>query len=286
MPIGRKVSVRESQEWLESVDDGKPMDQIARKAGRSISTVRIHVARARQDRDQREVFLTLLQTAYQQHYDDLLELIREIGRGARAQRTRNLWRPADTRSKLLLEALKSHLPRARLWAVQEDWEATAARLEDMRLTLKGKLAKLVHSQAPWPETVADGWTASFEHVVVCAVDRARSPAFPYERTGEHEKQGLTWGAFSLTDGSASRERADEMEQTHQRLVRDLYRPDGDQASVLRHASERWSAAGDAVEAQVETFLLRRVLPGRCSLCPGRDEPLGPKRRAARRGGGS
>ena len=82
--------------------------------------------------------------------------------------------------------------------------------------------------------------------------------------------GLQWGAFTLTQGLVDEETLRSIERRHDGLLKSVGNNENgvtSHAPTYREVLEEWNQAREAIEEQVEGLLLRRVLPGQCSLCP-------------------
>ena len=284
MPKGSAISPALRQQWLEEHDHGKRLDVIAREAQRGERTVQTHIARARQERDQREIRSGLLRDAYRQHYSDLIGVAREIqGRAAKAE-TSSLLAFSNRRGRLLLQALQEHLSKARLWMSCKRWDTCADQYADIAAESRAQLAKRLPSQLPEPaDLIGEGWLESL-WFAMRETARGNSLGHMQYRCMPSEGDPLTWGTYGLarhvTDDQVRAAIADlhtraiEAVTRHERLV--------DLRGVLQH----WQRAREDIDEDVEILQLQYLLPGECLLCPSAAGIAPVRRRRRNRQGGA
>ena len=104
----------------------------------------------------------------------------------------------------------------------------------------------------------------------------------YRREPSDGGLSLRWGAHLLADGIEHQGRLEFVEEKHRALLTDPSVSGGELVRECRRAGADWRAARESIEEEVEMLLLRRVLPGRCAVCPGVAGTVSDGRRGARR----
>ncbi len=272
MPRGSKISPALRQEWLEAYERGRGTVQIARETSRSVRTVKEHIARAQEERTQLEVRKGLLRTAYQRHFDDLM------GAASRLQQQVHVTEGAgapgneDHVTGLLRQALRSHLPRSGLWKALETWrggtmQQLAAREEAVRLFAR-RVEEELSRRGVDPRVIGDGhgWRESLRWALQQAVEGGTLAGMEYQEVpGEGDLASLAWGAFGLA-GAVDAPTRGVLRAMHAHLVSEVRQ--SPVLHALREAQQRIRGARMQVDAEVDVVLLRRIVPGRCKLCPG------------------
>ncbi|MFC1940762.1 hypothetical protein ACFLXO_08825 [Chloroflexota bacterium] len=123
MPRGSKiaVSVSDRRRWLEQLESGKGITEIARAAKRDIRIVKAHIEIARDEKQSSDVKREFLIGVLKQHQADLL---------AEAERLRHVISiypplpvvPGDVIKRKIHEALKEHIKRSRLIELLASYE--------------------------------------------------------------------------------------------------------------------------------------------------------------------
>ena len=272
MPKLAKIAPAERREWLKAHEQGERIEAIALRVGRTARTVRHHVVLSRQERDQQQVRVALLSDAYKAHQNDVYALLQDLLKRAKKPDLRGLWPNPERRTRMLLDGLRSHLQRRDLWRACETWDLMARRLtvleKEIRKDITTQVARELEKSLPGP--LAEGFAESLWFALRETV--AGHDLSHMEYKVDHSPGGarFQWGAFTLTDGLVDEEAVHSIRGTHHKLLK---RVDNVENSVTSHAPtyrevlEEWNQAREAIEEQVEGLLLRRVLPGQCSLCP-------------------
>ena len=270
MPKGTKIPPALRQAWLGSYEQGKRIDVIAREEGRSTQTVKLHIDRASQDREHQQVRQALLREAYQGHQNDLMDVLQETGKRAEVSDPQGLWPYPGRRNQMLLEALRSHIPRRPLWKAWSRWEHQAQRLDslekEVRRLITGRVARDVKQSLP--EALTEGIADSLWFAVNMESKGQISSQIEYKTDHSSEGLKLAWGAFTLTEGFVDQETALSVQKAHSQLLGELKRWDLEPLVRLRQVMREWTETRELIEDEVEMLLLRRIVPGQCQLCPG------------------
>jgi len=275
MARGSKVPLTAAKEWLEQFEHGARIDTLARTAGRTERTVKAHIDRARSDRDQHAVHLTLLAEAGRSHAADLRWALQYL----RTQVGGDLPRSdheAEQRFAALLKGAKQHLIRHPLWKQYAEWAQLAGQLALGKQAAQDAIANVVKGGvAELPPTLdLVGWRESFwqaaSTILLAAQPRLSSSNLllgkPYQRKRMADGWTVNWEGRRLAQGVAEESSLACIEQAHQKLAGKVL----DLAGVKAYASvyRRMEAVRAEVDASVQGLMLRHLLPGHCTLCPG------------------
>ena len=171
---------------------------------------------------------------------------------------------------MLLEALRSHIPRRPLWKAWSRWEHQAQRLDslekEVRRLITGRVARDVKQSLP--EALTEGIADSLWFAVNMESKGQNSTLIEYKTDHSSEGLKLAWGAFTLTEGFVDQETALSVQKAHSQLLGELKRWDLEPLVRLRQVMREWTETRELIEDEVEMLLLRRIVPGQCQLCPG------------------
>ena len=275
MPRGKKVSPVERRNWLAEFEQGTSVSEIATRAKRAVSAVRTHIEVARNERDQGDAKAHLTRKAYEDHYQDLLDAAELIRSKASEWKAGPVSLPADTRSQLLVAALEQHAPSLPLWEKWDTIESMSRGLAQVQSEIKNQVAQEAASR--FPELNADGITSSIVTLIGLPLGLESEVEGWYRTEKDDRGLSLIWGAHQLASGAADAARIQEIRSCHSALSTDPNSIASDSIRRYQGLVGRGNTAEKDLDEEVERLQLRRVLPGRCSLCP--DSPLGrPTRR--------
>ena len=265
MARGKKVSPAERRSWLQQFEQGTSFSEIARKAKRAASAVRTHVDVARQEREQGSARAHLTRQAYVDHYGDLLGLAEEIRTTAAIWLESSMWSPADIRSRLLLQGLRQHVPNSPLWAAWDGITSTRKELVQVESECKSKLEHLAGET--YPEINVDGISASIitRFRLSPGLDAETDSWYRIEQVGKGFD--LFWGAHLLASALTDEPRIREIRSWHTSLIENRESETKDHLTNFRDLIVGGDALVRDLEEEVERLLLRRILPGQCSICP-------------------
>jgi hypothetical protein len=177
MPKGGVISPDERRSWLERYEQGATIDSIAKNSGRTQRTVTAQLGRARQERQHGQVQVDLIRDAYRQHYGDLLEVAEELSERCASPDSRGIMPESALQldSRMLYEALRSHVPGSKLWSGVKAWEESSSRLAAESEQALANISILVQQAiADFPEILEDGFTQSLRDTVVMAAQIGRA----------------------------------------------------------------------------------------------------------------
>ncbi len=262
MPKGRKVAAVDRVRWLDEHYRGATIIEIAQRDNRSQRTVTGQIARARQEREQKEVRTGLLRDAYQKHYEDLGAVAEGISDEALGMRDGTLLANIQGRAALLQGGLREHLPGSPLWKACGDWEYYAKQyfrgLEELRVEIDGAVEED-------PATQRDTFMASLDFAARETVQGGNLDHMKYERSTTLNGYGLNWGLFTLSDAASNSREIDRLVEKHKALVRQI--TSSEVARNLADTHGKWEEARLAIRNEVDVLVLRRIILGQCKLCP-------------------
>ena len=285
MPKGGTIPTAERRSWLERYEQGASIDSIAKDSGRTQRTVTAQLGRARQERQHNQVQVDLIRDAYRQHYQDLLDVAEELAQRCESPDSRGILPKSSLEpdTRMLYEALRSHLPSSRLWSGVKTWEESSSGLAATSEQARGKISDLVQQAiADYPEVLEDGFTESIRDAVMTAAQGLDPWAVEYQRNSSGDSIQLRRDKFILADGVQTDGRLDEVEEKYREVLKESL--NFESASRLQRHWANWAEARDIIRGEVQTLRLRRIISGQCVLCPG-SEGSGTRRPRRRRGDG-
>lgn len=270
MPRTSKIAPAVRREWLDEYDHGKRIDNIAKQASRTERTVKDQIDIARKERDNQEVRAGLLRAAYRDHYGDLLGFAEDLRQSARKPDARGLLPDADLRARKLRDGLRSHVPKSGLWKAWEQWEHWSHRIEKFTDETRDSIEYLVGQKirVNLPGVPIQGFADS---LWIAVEESAKGIDISY-REYHHEPRSdgghLSWGAIKLADQLTGEDDVNRLTDQHRVMLERWVSTDEiGHVERLQVVWRNWNAALKIIEEEVEVFILRRLLPGQCGLCP-------------------
>ena len=267
MPKGRKRSVLEERQWLSEYEAGTGMEEIAKKARRATSTVWKGIEKARQEREARVVHEGLLRDAYQRHFEDLLDVAKPLKQNTELPSSSGILALADRRTEMLRDGLRSHIPDSPLWGACREWHRHSLQIEEIATDIKASLGELVDQAVSRRGSALDrgGWVGSLWFAIATTARGDSLDDLVYQIVQTEEGPSIRWGPHALSAGQADEAALAATREKHQEMVEQVTA--GEMVSRLKDQRRRWAEVRDTIEEEVEVLRLRRLLPGRCKLCP-------------------
>ena len=265
MARGKKVSPAERRNWLRQFEQGTSVSEIAKKAKRAASAVRTHIDVARQDQEQGNARAHLTWQAYEDHYGDLLGFAEEIRMKAATWLEGQVSLPADIRSRLLLQGLRQHAPNSPLWSCWDDILARSLELNQIEAEIKSELVQVAGKA--YPEINVDGVAASILTRFRLSPELDSDLESWYRIEDYDERFSLHWGAHLAASGVTDETRIQEIRSWHTSLIENRESMTIDLIERYRNLLVDGGSMVGELDEEVERLLLRRILPGRCSICP-------------------
>ena len=282
MPKRGKITPVERREWLEKYENGATIDSLAKEALRTQRTIINHVEQAHRELQHDQVQVELIRDGYRQHYKDLLNLAKRLAEMAKSpQRGTVLGTDVsgDPGERLLYQSLRKHTPGSGIWAAIKSWEANVVGIEEETGRLKVEATKLASQDAAeFPEILVEGFAGGLSEAVSMAAQGLDPGSTEYVKDRSGDNFQLRFRNFFLADRVPDDDRIVLIEQKHRDLLEGLLT----ERSVHRLKSfwRDWSSARDVIQEEATILRMRKVLPGRCDLCPSGD--TGARRQSNRR----
>ena len=265
MGRGTKVAVSpyERRRWLEDLEKGKGITQIAKAAGRDIRVVKRHIEIAQQEREVARARRDFLLSRVEQHQEDLLSEVRRL-REVLLQSPPQRLEPGDPLEQKVHQALKEHTGRLPLRGLLESYCDAAREYEDMRSDIgrqleekEADLKSHLSAQVATPH-----WAAVLLLLLEKGDPRASRRSYAEYKT-EDGCYWPCWGEFNLTSSPVTAADLASIMQAHRELQSTLeaYLP------KLRGRRERLRELADLIVEELDVFLLKRLVSGRCRYCP-------------------
>lgn len=267
------VTADQIQDWVVRYDQGETERLIANKDSYDIRTVRSHLQKTFQEREQKEARATVLRNALEAHYRDLSNFALKLD-------PTNLPNvvipqlPAD--DEIMESALRRHIPRSPIWnlnAKREKLEQEYAQLlEQTRTDLEQKI-----SEALKPLKLGKRLSevnSGVSHVFASQIE-LRSKSDIANKISSLLRVDPEGSGYRPQLGSSPLGFFENREDTEG--FNDTLRPVIDIIEKSIRGSELFIALTDKYNELVRTrqkmhkeisvIRLRRIVPGRCEFCP-------------------
>ena len=261
----KSVSQHERQHWLDQLERGTGITEVAKRAGRDIRGVKRHIDIARSDRTLADANRDFVRSRIELHQEDLLNEAHRIRDLLSKPRVLTL-KPEDNLQAKLHGALLGHTrgPLSRLvsaWETKRDHYGSARdRLAKVLTTHETKIKSHLD-----PDTKTNEWTKWIVSDQEDALRTGTTSPLEYEKEGASGAAGfkITWRARELTKHAVNESQRQLIVEAHSELVSEA-RQSFAELKPLRDELSR--IADDAID-EIEVLILRRLAPGRCRLCP-------------------
>jgi hypothetical protein len=267
MARGKKpaVSPYERWRWLEELESGKGITEISRAAGRDIRVVKRHIEMAQEERQIAHARRDFLLGRLEQHQADLLTEVQRLRRLI-SQYPPPQFIPGDPVERKLHDALKEHTSRLPLKGLLKLYEGAVAEFNQARDSVSNQVgqreAELVSSLPE--EVVSYPWTPALVEALESGMplDESCGPTYAWEKQGEGLYQ-IWWGASRLTRWVVSEAKVPIIVNTHKKLLSwaECCRP------PFQQHRQRLKELADLVVEELDVYIIKRLVPGRCRYCP-------------------
>lgn len=269
---GRKrrpaISPQERAAWLEQLDSGRGVTAISRASSRDIRVVKRHLAVAQQERDVGRARQDLIRKRLEQHQEDLLAEAGRLRTILGVSTTRSLEPKEELKAKLH-GAFREHVRLARLGRLLREYDTATVEYLDCLASLQSKLGKKeteVVSSLPSAIAMNPWLPPLMEGIVGCAWHgRFTEHSYVAEKAEDKGVIGYMpcWGGHHLTNAPVGKADIAKFEEAHLRLC------EAAQSLVpeLQPHSDRLKALAREIKDELDVFLLKRLVQGRCRYCP-------------------
>lgn len=267
MARGRKsaVSSYERRRWLEELEKGKGITEISKEAGRDIRVVKRHIEIALEERQLTQARQDFLSGRLEQHQDDLLTEMRRLRRVV-AQWPPIRLEPSGSSKLKIFQAVKEHTNRLPLRTALDAYDQAYAEYEEARRHIGDELSKKeaeLLSELP-KDIVTYSWYPRLVDILEQGTSVADASSRSY-RSNEEEGGACrpSWGDLNLTRSAIPAASVPAIAEAHKKL-RDLAVTF---QAILQDYRQRIEGMSEQVIENLDVFMLRRVVAGRCRFCP-------------------
>jgi hypothetical protein len=255
-------------EWLKRNEQGESPPKIADADGFDVRTVRKHLELARLERDVQQARSDVLRKALEDHYNDLLETVRNI-----EKLVSNKQPVSMEKEQPLVFGLRQHMPRSPLWENLRKWNRKLSELNESLSLLREKIHQEVISDGRLSGIISE----DADDVVTTAVNVLFQQAKSWARG---------WQALDIENNihveKTSEGRVNMRYGPHsfgiieERYVEAIKNIIADFESRLKQYPEymevekiyiRLGQLVSTIKDLLTTIQLRRIVPGKCKYCP-------------------
>jgi hypothetical protein len=269
----RSVSTDKMNEWLRLVEmKGKSALEISKvdKGKYDPRTVRKYIDLARQERDMKEIRGQVLRDSLIHHYETLIAFVQQLDQGI------------ATSQLLLTEkndhkwtALHQHLPRSPIFKMIEQWEQSHKNINDIIESIRRKLdARVAASGFRYRSgAVSEGLDSQglFSlilrrlELLASTPDKDMLLSELEVKTAPAGQETVTviiggWPCAIVPIGQIGR-----VEEVVKSILTEM--SESPEVEEMRKTRETLSTLTEKLREELETIILRGVLPGRCKYCP-------------------
>jgi len=259
------VSPYERRRWLEELENGKGITEITRAVGRDIRVVKRHIEIAQEERQIAHARRDFLLGRMERHQTDLLTEVQRLKRLIR-QYPPTRFIPDDPMERKLHDALKEHTRRLPLKGLLELYESAVAEFKQARDNacnqVREREAELVSSLPG--EVVTYPWTPALLEVLESGMplDESSGRTYAREKHGEGMYE-ISWGASRLTRSALSEAKVPIIIEAHRKLLSWA----GRSRPLFQQHQQRLKELADQVVEELDVYVIKRLVPGRCRYCP-------------------
>jgi hypothetical protein len=259
-----------AKKWLERYEvEGESPPQIAKAEGYDVRTVRKQIDLMRRDREIREARLQVLRGALEQHYTDLCVFAEKL----KGEISGN--EPTSIASRLeenpLGQALRQHLPRITLWRNVDKLHKLVPEFDETVKMLKERIRAEALPAASMKFTSSAAEIGLYDGFVdglifhLKAVARGWQGLTGMEPELTRTKDGVRVkrGAFALALSPEGE--ADNVNKFFDAIMNEAL--GWDEYLRLKKDTDDFLRCKRAIENELTTIILRRVIPGKCLYCP-------------------
>ncbi|MEE8471014.1 MAG: hypothetical protein V3S51_06770 [Dehalococcoidia bacterium] len=269
---GRKptVSLEVAREWLrQHQQEGRSIAEIARHSERDERTIKKHLETVQHADEAREARHAVFKEALQKHYEDVCSFAERLR--ADISREPPVHMAPFLRDDAMWTALRSHLPRSPLWKGLGNLDTTVDRLEESKSLAKARVEREVRSRTE-EELVGSGGgpglaqgfvDAIASHLIASARGQRGLEGIRHLRKEAPEGVSLQLGPYTL--GVFDAQRVPDMELLCSDLMREA--TEWEEYDALCRVTQENLRLKRALEDELTTILLRRIVPGKCQYCP-------------------
>ena len=261
----RPVSPLERRRWLEELESGTGVTQIAKRNRRDIRVVKRHLEIAEQERDLRGAHSAFIRSRLEQHQEKLLDetaRLRSIVGSGQAEGVV----PAGSMGRRFHEALMEHLRRSTLKRMLDRYREMADAYVEELGELQEQLRKRLEDsnrELP-PLAVTTRWDAVVLSALRGCLYEDRPWSSEYERVPRREGfDFFRWGRETITQIPVEEETFRKIEGIHKALC-ELVEA---RLPKMRETVAGMKQLGPQIAEELEVLMVKAMVPGRCRYCP-------------------
>ncbi|MDP2719283.1 MAG: hypothetical protein Q8P44_05585 [Dehalococcoidia bacterium] len=272
----KKPSILPEQRWnwLRRSEAGESAPQIAQKDFCDVRTVRIHIEKAKQERELKDARATVLRTALERHYEDLCNFAARLD----PLSIRSFISPPPPAEDEVMEAaLRQHLPRSPIWNYLASTRNLQRENAEIMMNVKQKIEKAVRAE----RRLAPLLSAGLSEVVPGIINALNYQVGQWSIGGsgltlednlliEPAGQGkgqLCYGSSRMA--TVKREDAKKYLRPLRKIIDSLEHDitSWEEYGKLRKTNEEIGRLDRKLHEELLIIKLRRIVPGRCRYCP-------------------
>ena len=261
----RAVSKYERRRWLDELEQGKGITDIAKRAGRDIRIVKRNIDIAQEERLISHVRQEFLKGRLEQHYDDLFREIQRLKLILGVFPPVDLL-PVDATQLKFHKALRDHIKRTDL---NNHLERYGQMIDEFREERKRIESKLVQKEKVIFRKLSIGgvlsnWSKIIIEAVESGVPLSSLSEQPYnqEKTTDGKYEVL-WQASRLILTPVTKVEASTIMDAHSQLTTVSTKL----LSNIQQYRQLITEAGKEIAEELDTLIMKRLLPGHCDYCP-------------------
>jgi hypothetical protein len=263
MARGHKPSISsyDRRRWLEQLNAGTGITEIARAAGRDIRVVKRHIEIASEEVVKASVRKEFMLGRLQQHQDDLLDEVERIRAVIHISVPRTLI-PGETRNRIY-DSFKDHIKKTALSRLLDYYEEIVEEGNGLKLNIVNSLHPAeIEFEKNLPQIVKTArWASGIaEDLISGYIPDANAYSYQKQIDGTYE---VHYKDRKLIRNTVRKEDAEAVEASHKKLVElaDKYK-----SQVDEYRNRRLDIA-EKITDELDVLALKRMVTGKCRYCP-------------------
>jgi len=263
------VEMEKRQDWLKRYELGESPPHIAQTDGFDPRTVRVHIEKAKQEREVKEARSMVLRNALESHYNDLCKYAEKLSALVRGESAAEL-----PREEYIHSALRQHIPRSPIWNYLKQRDALKQQIDSCRRQIGNKIEEMVKSNKQLSshpdlkEIVAFNIVGALKFQVSEWLQKRQeltvNAKFFEQDAGEFIN--LHYGDAHL--GNIEKGKKEDIERV-KKVVADLEERirQSEEYKKIERLYTDLRGVESKLKEELAVITLRRVVPGRCRYCP-------------------
>jgi hypothetical protein len=263
MTRGHKPSISsyDRRRWLEQLNAGTGITEIARVAVRDIRVVKRHIEIASEEVVKASVRKEFMLGRLQQHQDDLLDEVERIRTVTHLPVPRTLM-PGEARNRIY-DAFKEHIKKTALSRLLDYYEETVEEGNGLKRNITDRLHPAeIEFEKDLPQIVkTTRWISGIaEDLISGYIPDANAYSLQKQIDGTYE---VRYKDRKLMRNTVRKEDAGALEASHKKLIELA----GEYKAEVNEYRQRRTDITEKIAEELDTLALKRMVPGRCRYCP-------------------